>query len=74
LECIIEDSHEKFNNSATILPALKGQLDFKPHGFFTEQPVKNADVYFLRSILHNWSDKYAIEILTNLIPALKEVY
>lgn len=37
----------------------------------TEQPVKEADVYFLRAIFHNWSHKYALQILRNLVPALK---
>jgi len=41
------------------------------HDFLTEQPVKYADVYFFRWIFHNWSDKYCIKILRNLIPALK---
>jgi len=41
------------------------------HDFLTEQPVKNADVYFFRWIFHNWSDKYCIKILRSLIPALK---
>lgn len=38
--------------------------------FFTPQPV-TADVYYLRWILHNWPDKYCVEILRNLRPALK---
>ncbi|KUJ12941.1 S-adenosyl-L-methionine-dependent methyltransferase [Mollisia scopiformis] len=37
-----------------------------------EQPVKWADVYYLRLVLHDWSDKYAIRILRNLIPALRK--
>lgn len=37
----------------------------------TEQPVRHADVYFFRAIFHNWSHKYALEILRNLVPALK---
>lgn len=41
------------------------------HDFFTEQPVKGADVFLLRCILHDWSDKYAIKILRALVPALK---
>ena len=41
------------------------------HDFFTEQSVKNADVYFFRWIFHNWSDEYCVRILRNLIPALK---
>ena len=38
--------------------------------FFTEQPV-SADVYHFRSIFLNWSNKYSIKILRNLVPALK---
>lgn len=42
------------------------------HDFLLEdQPVKGADVYFFRWILHNWSDKYCVKILRGLIPALK---
>ena len=41
------------------------------HDFFKPQPVSGADVYFFRWIFHNWSDKYCIQILRNLIPALK---
>jgi len=33
--------------------------------------VKEADVYFFRWILHDWSDDRASLILRNLIPALK---
>ncbi|KAF2683382.1 putative Sterigmatocystin 8-O-methyltransferase [Lentithecium fluviatile CBS 122367] len=35
------------------------------------RPVKNADVYYLRWIMHNWSDKYCNLILSALLPALK---
>lgn len=70
LKCVIEDLPEMI--SGAVVPSdLEARLEFKPHDFFTEQPVKNADVYFMRSILHDWSDKYAILILRNLIPALK---
>ncbi|KAF2113610.1 hypothetical protein BDV96DRAFT_601098 [Lophiotrema nucula] len=47
------------------------RLSFMAHDFFVEQPVKGADIYYLRWILHDWSEKYAIKILQNLIPALK---
>ncbi|KAJ8121801.1 hypothetical protein ONZ43_g1835 [Nemania bipapillata] len=46
-------------------------VKFMEHDFFTEQPVKNADVYLYRWILHNWPDKYCVQILNSLIPALK---
>jgi hypothetical protein len=50
---------------------LEHRIEFQSHDFFTPQPVHGADVYFFRWILHNWSDKYVIAILRNLIPALK---
>ncbi|KAF2112203.1 S-adenosyl-L-methionine-dependent methyltransferase [Lophiotrema nucula] len=33
--------------------------------------IKNADAYLLRMTLHDWSDKYAIQMLRQLVPALK---
>lgn len=71
MRCVVEDLPEMIAD-ASIPPDLEGRLELRPHNFFTEQPVKNADVYFLRSILHDWSDKYAVLILRNLIPALKD--
>lgn len=50
---------------------LASRVKFMEHDFFTEQPVQGADVYLFRWIFHNWSDKYSIKILRNLIPALK---
>lgn len=50
---------------------LKDRVTFMAHDFLTPQPVKNADVYYFRWIFHNWSDKYCVIILRNLIPALK---
>ncbi|KAK4230953.1 hypothetical protein QBC38DRAFT_467405 [Podospora fimiseda] len=41
------------------------------HDFFTEQVTKDADVYYFRWIIHNYSTPYAVKILKNLIPALK---
>ncbi|KAI0147204.1 S-adenosyl-L-methionine-dependent methyltransferase [Xylariaceae sp. FL1272] len=46
------------------------RIRYTTHDFFKEQPEKRADVYLLRAVLHNWSDKYAIRILRSLIPAL----
>jgi hypothetical protein len=50
---------------------LKSRVTFQSHDFFTPQPIKNADVYLFRFILHDWPDKYAIRILQNTVPALK---
>ncbi|KAG5754346.1 hypothetical protein H9Q69_011785 [Fusarium xylarioides] len=47
------------------------RISLQVHDFFTEQPVKDADVYYFRWILHNYSTPYAVKILKNLVPALK---
>lgn len=36
------------------------------HDFFSPQPVKNASVFLLRNIIHDWPDKYCIQILQYL--------
>lgn len=50
----------------------QNRVSFMAHDFFKEQPVKHADIYFFRWILHDWSDKYCIRILRQLVPAMKE--
>ncbi|KAJ7864345.1 O-methyltransferase-domain-containing protein [Mycena leptocephala] len=35
------------------------QVAFEGHDFFKPQPVHNASIFFLRYIVHNWSDPYA---------------
>lgn len=36
------------------------------HDFFAPQPIKNAGVFLLRNIMHDWSDAYCIQILRHL--------
>ena len=72
LRCIVQDKAEVIRKGQeTLSVALSDRVSFMGHDFFTEQPVKNADVYILRWILHDWSDKYAARILQALVPALK---
>ena len=52
---------------------VASRIKFIGYDFSVEdavQPVKGADVYLMRWVLHNWSDKYAIGILRSIIPAL----
>ena len=72
VKCIVEDSSHIVVQGQESLPAnLGGRISFQAHDFFKEQPVKGADVYLLRLILHDWSDKYSKLIIKALIPALK---
>lgn len=73
LHCIIQDRAEVVaSHVQDIPPGLAGRVTFMAHDFFTEQPVKNADVYLFRWVFHDWSDKYSIQILRALVPALKD--
>lgn len=68
---VVQDLEGTAQDGANVLPQeLKGRVEFMGHDFFSPQPV-TADVYFLRWILHNWSDKYCQDILRSLTPALK---
>ncbi|PYH47130.1 S-adenosyl-L-methionine-dependent methyltransferase, partial [Aspergillus saccharolyticus JOP 1030-1] len=51
-------------------PELTDRVSFMAHNFFSPQPIV-ASAYFFRWILHNWSDKYCIKILSALVPSLK---
>ncbi|KZV76743.1 O-methyltransferase [Peniophora sp. CONT] len=48
-----------------------GRVVLQTHDFFEEQPQKNADVFFLRWVMHDWSDKYCLIILKRLRAAAK---
>lgn len=39
---------------------------------FKPQPIKDAKVYYLRTVLHDWPDKQAKEILQNILGAMNE--
>ncbi|GJC89469.1 O-methyltransferase bik3 [Colletotrichum liriopes] len=46
-----------------------GRVSFVEHDFFAPQPV-DADVYFMRMILHDWSDDNCVTILRHVATAL----
>lgn len=72
-ECVVQDLPDVIAEAhhRTSSAKFSERLTFMGHDFFEEQPVKDADVYFLRWILHDWSDANATKILTKLTPALK---
>jgi hypothetical protein len=51
-------------------PHLSDRVQFKPHDMFTEQALQ-AGCFYLRWVLHNLADSYAVKILRALIPALR---
>jgi 6-hydroxytryprostatin B O-methyltransferase len=62
LEKVIDGVKKRINQTA--------RIDFQVHDFFEVQPIKDAEVYLLRFICHDYSDKYAAKILGNIVPAM----
>ncbi|KAL9035713.1 MAG: hypothetical protein Q9180_004711 [Flavoplaca navasiana] len=72
LSFVVQDLPNVIKDAKVKLPAeLADRVSFMVHDMFTEQPIKDADVYYFRWIFHDWSDKYCVKILRSLIPALK---
>ncbi|GAQ08549.1 beta-lactamase-like protein 2 [Aspergillus lentulus] len=42
----------------------QGRVQFVEHSFFDTNPTEGADIYFLRYVLHDWSDDYCVRILS----------
>ncbi|KAI0975394.1 S-adenosyl-L-methionine-dependent methyltransferase [Xylaria arbuscula] len=71
IKCVVQDLPNTISKRASLLPAyLHDRVSFMAYDFFKPQPIV-ADVYYSRSIFHNWADKYCIKILQNLIPAMR---
>lgn len=51
---------------------LSDRVWYCPHNFFGPQPgaSRGAAVYFLRNIMHNWSDQYCRRILNSIVEAM----
>ncbi|KAL9038899.1 MAG: hypothetical protein Q9180_002852 [Flavoplaca navasiana] len=48
----------------------EGRVQFVEHDFFNTNPVSGAEVYWLRYILHDWSDDYCVRILSAIRAAM----
>ncbi|KAL4250264.1 O-methyltransferase COMT-type [Abortiporus biennis] len=74
LNFVIEDRPSVIDQALAVwqkeCPEALARAKFLPHDFFIEQPVKNADVYILRYILHDWADDQCVQILSALVPVL----
>lgn len=71
LKILVQDMEMMIAGAENNVPEqVKGRVEFEAHDLFAPQSLR-ADVFYLRWILHNWSDKYCVLILKSLIPALK---
>ena len=77
LKLVVQDLPANVDNGRKALESspnasLTERITFQGHDFMTPQPVLDADVYFLRMILHDWPDAQAAKILRNLVVAMKD--
>ncbi|TFK96232.1 S-adenosyl-L-methionine-dependent methyltransferase [Pterulicium gracile] len=68
---VIEVDAKKFWNHKHPEFVENGKVVLQPHDFFTPNPIKQADVYFLRNITHDWATPLAASILKHLRDAAK---
>ncbi|KAF9254801.1 S-adenosyl-L-methionine-dependent methyltransferase [Marasmius fiardii PR-910] len=72
LHCIVQDlptvtCQAKETWMVDFSEALRdGTIEFQEHNFFERQPICDASVFYLRRILHDWSNKYGKLILQEL--------
>ncbi|KIW08972.1 uncharacterized protein PV09_00881 [Verruconis gallopava] len=72
LNFVVQDLPEVVEQGRAKMPDSSAKkLEFMGHDFFNEQPIKDADVFLLRQILHDWADAEAITILKNLVVSMK---
>lgn len=70
---IVQDLAHVVSQAPSQLPGdLKDRVEFVEHDFFTPQTMEPPAAFIMRSILHNWADKYAIRILQALVPAMRK--
>ncbi|GJJ11788.1 hypothetical protein Clacol_006026 [Clathrus columnatus] len=55
--------HWEVNNPSAL---NEGRIEFLAHDFFKPQPVKDADLFLLRMITHDWGSSHVITILKHL--------
>lgn len=67
-KCVLQDIAgpiEQANTSGKLPAGVRTMV----HNFFKEQPIKGAKAYYLRRILHDYSDAKCVEILSHLAAA-----
>lgn len=73
----VQDLPETVEVGKTSCPEdLKSRITYNAHNFFEPQPQHSTPedrsiVYFLRFILHDWSDKYAQQVLAPLAKTMR---
>lgn len=66
-ELILQDLPQVIDTITNPLPA---GIRAAAHDMFNEQPVRNARAYYLRTVLHDWPDLQARQVLTKIVAAM----
>ena len=72
LTFVVQDREHVVRNAVVENVEIRDRIKFMAHDFHDEQPVKDADVYFFRRVMMEWTDEKVAEILRALKPALKK--
>ncbi|KAI6280403.1 hypothetical protein MCOR14_007684 [Pyricularia oryzae] len=78
LEFIVQDLPETIAAAKSVFhdkkleQSIKSKIKFAAHDFFKPQPVTDAEVYFLRMVVHDWPDQDAKLILQQLGRVLEQ--
>ncbi|KAF2871951.1 methyltransferase B [Massariosphaeria phaeospora] len=62
---VVQDIPETLSRAPTV-----DGVSFESYDFFTTQPITNAKFYYLRHILHDWTDEDSVRILKAIVPAM----
>jgi ubiquinone/menaquinone biosynthesis C-methylase UbiE len=68
IKFIVQDFADVIAEGPEYVPEdMKGRIEFMESNFLQRQHLQGKDVYFMRSILHNWPDEYCVRILKDLV-------
>ncbi|KAH8683687.1 O-methyltransferase-domain-containing protein [Ilyonectria robusta] len=74
LKLVVQDLPGPISNARSQVLKLsedvKSRISIMEYDFFTPQPVRGADIYLLRTILHDWPDTDAVKILRRIVEAM----
>ncbi|KLO09400.1 S-adenosyl-L-methionine-dependent methyltransferase [Schizopora paradoxa] len=64
-QSVVEDGLKRWAD-VNPLAIETGKVKLQPHDFFQPQPIQSPDVFFMKSIIHDWPDDDALTILRHL--------
>ncbi|KAF6794659.1 O-methyltransferase family protein [Colletotrichum musicola] len=70
LKFVVQDLEEPIRLGKSIYGEAGLPIEWQVHNAFHPQPVKGADVYFMRRVLHDHSDPIATKILRMIVEAM----